>query len=71
MKADIPDKLTISRDNNGVLHHSYWTTDQQLTSFEDTEYIRKDALLEWLNEELQNAGPTTLVRHIINKLNSM
>ena len=33
-------------------------------------YIRKDALLEWLEEELQNGGPTTLVQHIINKLNN-
>lgn len=35
------------------------------------EYLRKEALLEWLNEELQNGGPTTLIQHIINKLNSM
>ena len=35
------------------------------------EYIRKDALLEWLKEELRNAGPTTLVQYIINKLNSL
>ena len=43
-------------------------------SFEDNghpSYIRKGALLEWLEEELRNAGPTTLVQHIINKLNSL
>ena len=34
-------------------------------------FIRKDALLEWLKEELRNAGPTTLVQYIINKLNSL
>ena len=35
------------------------------------EYIRKDALLEWLKEELEHSGPTTLVQHIINKINSL
>lgn len=48
MKADIPDKILINRDEDGKIHHSYWTTDQQLVPFEDVEYIRKDTLLEWL-----------------------
>lgn len=52
MKADIPDKILISRGEDGRIHHSYWTTDQQLVPFEDTIYIRKDALLEWANKEL-------------------
>ena len=47
MKADIPDSIIISRDEDGILHHSYWTTDQQLVPFEATEFIRKEALLEW------------------------
>lgn len=38
---------------------------------DDKEYISKDALLEWLEEELRNGGPATLVQHIINKLKSL
>ena len=50
MKADVPDSITISRDKEGVLHHSYWTTDQQLVPFDETTFIRKDTLLEWLEQ---------------------
>lgn len=46
MKADIPDSIIISRDEDGALHHSYWTTDQQLVPFEATEFIRKDKIRE-------------------------
>ena len=46
MKADIPDKILISRDEDGKIHHSYWTTDQELVPFEDTIYIRKDIVDE-------------------------
>jgi len=52
MKVDIPDKILISRGEDGRIHHSYWTTDQQLVPFKGTIYIRKDALLEWLDKEL-------------------
>lgn len=52
MKADIPDKILINRGEDGRLHHSYWTTDQELVPFEDTLYIRKDALIEWVEEKL-------------------
>lgn len=51
MKADIPDSIIISRDEEGVIRHSYWTTDQELVPFEATEFIRKDALLEWAKEQ--------------------
>lgn len=50
MKADIPDSIIISRDEDGKLHHSYWTTDQQLIPFEEIKFIRKDALLERLEK---------------------
>lgn len=53
MKADIPDKILINRGEDGKLHHSYWTTDQQLVPFEDTIYIRKDALLDWLENKIK------------------
>lgn len=48
MKVDIPDKILINRGEDGRLHHSYWTTDQELVPFEDTLYIRKEALMELL-----------------------
>jgi len=56
MKADIPDKILINRGEDGKLHHSYWTIDQELIPFEDTLYIRKDALIEKIDEIL-NAKP--------------
>ena len=43
MKAYIPDEILINRGEDGRLHHSYWTTDQELVPFEDTLYIRKNA----------------------------
>ena len=48
MKVDIPDKILINRGEDGKLHHSYWTTDQELVPFEDTLYIRKDTVLDIL-----------------------
>ena len=46
MNANIPDKILINRGKDGKLHHSYWTTDQELIPFEDTIYIRKDIVDE-------------------------
>lgn len=47
----------------------------------DTEYIRKDALLEWAKKELETAeltnfdefsrGEVISWKHVLNKLNSM
>lgn len=77
MKADIPDSIIISKDEDGVLHHSYWTTDQQLVPFEATKFIRKDALLEWANKELKdNVGQyhndyDLALSSLIDKLNEM
>ena len=75
MKADIPDKLFISRGKDGKLHHSYWTTDQQLIPFEDVEYIRKDTLLEWAKETYlcENASAIRKVcfKQLVEKLLSM
>lgn len=76
MKADIPDKILINRGEDGRIHHSYWTTDQQLVPFEDTMYIRKDALLEWLNEARAVPHNNAIARdlafqEVINKLNSL
>lgn len=54
MKADIPDSIIISRDDDGVLRHSYWTIDQQLVPFEETEFIRKDALLDYFRQRVED-----------------
>lgn len=84
MKADIPDSIIISRDDEGVLHHSYWTTDQQLIPFEETKFIRKDALLEWLEQnrnqsqmwfdrykDKEDLSAKQVWEEVIDKLNSM
>ena len=61
MKADIPDKILINRGEDGKLHHSYWTTDQELVPFKDTLYIRKNALIEWVEEQLDILDKQTLL----------
>lgn len=76
MKVDIPDKILINRGEDGKLHHSYWTTDQELVPFEDTLYIRKDALMEWIQEVRAIPHENAIVRdlafqEVINKLSSM
>ena len=79
MKADIPDSITISRDKEGVLHHSYWTTDQQLVPFDETTFINKDALLEWIEgkmtieEETEGyiGGYDAALKEVIDKINSL
>lgn len=70
MKADIPDTIIINRGEDGRLHHSYWTTDQELTPFEDTIYIRKDALLEWAKENRDSLGRLSY-GEFIDKINSL
>lgn len=78
MKADIPDKILINRGEDGKLHHSYWTTDQQLIPFEDTIYIRKDALVEWAKfvlkcqeEELAKYdGPSYMKASIMGRIDA-
>lgn len=61
MKAYIPDEILINRGEDGRLHHSYWTTDQELVPFEDTLYIRKNALIEWVEEQLAILDKQTLL----------
>ena len=68
MKA--PDKCYITREKNGVIYS---------LSFNDNgglEYIRKDALMEWINEARaihhENAITRDLAfQEVVNKLNSM
>lgn len=71
MKA--PDKCYITREKNGVVYS---------LSFNDNgglEYIRKDALLKWLEGRMTKEGATEgfvggydfALKDVINKLNSM
>ena len=71
MKA--PDKCYITREKNGVVYS---------LSFNDNgglEYIRKDALLKWLEGKMTKEGATEgfvggydfALKDVINKLNSM
>lgn len=41
---------------DGVIRHQYWTTDQNLSPFDNTEYIRKEALVEFVNKKLQESA---------------
>ena len=70
MNADFPDIILINRGEDGKLHHSYWTTDQELVPFEDTIYIRKSALLEWAKKNMDSLGRLSY-GEFIDKLNSI
>ena len=70
MKA--PDKIYI-QTNAGEAFSSKWTT-IPFRDFENTEYIRKDALLEWAKEKQYES--LTIVadnfwQEVIDKLNSL
>lgn len=70
MKA--PDKIYI-QTNAGEAFSSKWTT-IPFRDFENTEYIRKDALLEWAKQKQYDSE--TIVQddfwqEVIDKLNEM
>ena len=75
MKA--PDSIYI-QTNAGEAFSSKWTT-IPFRDFENTEYIRKDALMEWAKEcfRLQDSGSwyskgaADAFSKVIDKLNSM
>ena len=66
---EAPDKIYIQQDmiNNIPL--------EQKEFDDDVEYIRKDALLEWLNTKVNDYGYTTpfriAIQCTIDKLNSL
>ena len=75
-----PDKIYI-QTNNGETLSSKWTT-VPFRDFENTEYIRKDALLEWAegekeillaetNGEDMDVGRHDMITRIIDKINSL
>ena len=73
MKA--PDKIKIVRFSDTKELSDYWVLENK-TKNEDIEYIRKDALLEWLQEiraiPHENAiGRDIAFQEVVNKLNSM
>lgn len=73
MKA--PDRIYI-QTNAGEAFSSKWTT-IPFRDFENTEYIRKDALLEWLNQMLEISAQSLEFQRnyaygkVIDKLNKM
>ena len=72
MKA--PDKIYITT-HNGETISSKWTT-IPFRDFENTEYIRKDALIEWIQEVRAIPHENAITRdlafqEVVNKLNSM
>jgi hypothetical protein len=75
MKA--PDKIYI-QTNKGEAFSSKWTT-IPFRDFENTEYIRKDALLEWANSWLAfkrsglalDDGFSYAMEELIKKINEM
>jgi hypothetical protein len=74
MKA--PDKIYI-QTNAGEAFSSKWTT-IPFRDFENTEYIRKDALLGWLeskvyehNEDRFDDGFNAALGQVIDKINEL
>ena len=70
MKA--PDKVYIASYNGEAFSHS-WTM-EPLEDTTATEYIRKDALLEWAQEKLQEKHAPQFrdaLGQLIDKLNLM
>lgn len=73
---EAPAKIYI-QTNAGEAVSSNWTT-IPFRDFENTEYIRKDALLEWLEGKMTIevategfvGGYDTALKDVINKLNS-
>lgn len=66
MKA--PDKIFLYRGHP----EPYWFKDKQIDS--DIEYIRKDALMEWFNDNIKSLNVLfgeIFVARIKDKLNSM
>jgi len=70
---NIPDKIYLLRNKIGVILGS-WFSDS-CNQLENIEYIRKDALLEWLNEYKDNPVITELqqgnIQELIEKIESL
>lgn len=62
----IPDKIYCGNNGHGNLSFS---TQKVYDSMD--EYIRKDALLEWLREQEEHGEPATTIQHIINRVKTL
>lgn len=73
MKA--PDKIYVLLDERiGFLSHTFTNVPCGYESNQDIEYIRKDALMEWAKEKLQERHAPQFrdaIGQLIDKLNSM
>lgn len=76
---EAPDKLYIGRRNYGPLIGGWKSQPFTSKEIESIEYIRKDALMEWLDGKMTIEGATEgfvggydfALKDVINKLNSM
>lgn len=76
---EAPEKLYIGRRNYGPLIGGWKSQPFSSKEVESIEYIRKDALLEWLDGKMTIEGATegfvggydTALKDVIDKLNSM
>lgn len=70
---ETPDKIFQCRFAAGEYDVIYRVTPEPYA--ENTEYIRKDALMEWLNTRVNDYGHTTpfrlAIQSVIDKLNSL
>ena len=70
---EAPEKIYL----NKIHPEPYWFKDKQVDS--DIEYIRKDALIEWLEGRMTKEGATEgfvggydfALKDVINKINSI
>ena len=73
---EAPDKLYIGRRNYGPLIGGWKSQPFTSKEIESIEYIRKDALLKWLQEARAIPHENAITRdlafqEVVNKLNSM
>lgn len=77
MKA--PDKIYVQRYSYGALVGGYSDKPKEMADGENITYIRKDALIEWLDGKMTIEGATegfvggydTALKDVIDKINSM
>ena len=66
-KMKAPNKLFMN------FPHDYWHVVESEKTANDIEYIRKDALLEWMKEqeEIMKCGGRILISDIISRIESL
>ena len=74
----VPDKIKIVRFYDTAELSDYWVLENR-TKSDDIEYIRKEALIEWLEGKMTIEGTTegfvggynTALKDVIDKINSL